>query len=194
MRALIHLPIIHGVDDLGSLGPAVTDARDPAPAEHRQAGVEHFWTLLESTIEGFGLNYGTVKIYQDGLPVCGKELEIVADTAQAGSRNFRLLQSLIAKGATLVGTEAPELLLEEYALMRQVHDPQPGVAAPTAVTAKALLDRRDAFIAQRIDETLKDEEMGLLFIGLLHNVEAQLPKDITVIQPFGKPKVGLGSP
>jgi hypothetical protein len=188
MRALIHLPIIHGNDDLGSLGPAVTDAREPAQAEQRQAAVEHFWTLLETTIEGFGLNYETVRIYQDGLPVCGKELEIVSDTAQAGSRNFRLLKSLIAKGATLMGTEAPELLLEEYALMRQVHAPQPGVAAPTPAAAKALLDRRDAFIAQRIDDTLNDEEMGLLFIGLLHNVEAYLPKDITVIQPLGKPK------
>jgi hypothetical protein len=190
MRALILLPIIHGIEDLGGLGEAVNNSRAPAQAEQHQLGIDHFWSLLESAIDGFGLDYKKLKLYQDGLPVCGKESEIVADTARSGSRNFCLLQKLMERGATLIGTESPELLLKEYALMRQAHDSQPGQTAPTAETAQALLDQRDTYIAQRINDTLKEGEMGLLFIGLLHKVEDKLPKDITIIQPIEKPAIG----
>lgn len=190
MRALILLPIIHGINDLGDLGEAVTNSRTPEQAEQHQIGIDHFWSLLESAIDGFGLDYKKLKLYQDGLPVCGRESDIVVETAESGSRNFCLLQRLIYKGATLVGTESPELLLKEYALMRQAHDSQPGLTTPTAETAQTLLDQRDTFIAQRINDTLNEGEMGLLFIGLLHKVEDKLPKDITVIQPIEKPAIG----
>ncbi|MFM8330459.1 MAG: hypothetical protein ACKN9T_02095 [Candidatus Methylumidiphilus sp.] len=187
MRALIHLPIIHGAGDLGSLGGSA--APNPEQAQ-RQAAVEQFWTVVETAIASFGLDYAKLKIYQDGLPVCGKEAEIVAETAQSGSRNFQLLQALQAKGATVIGTESPQLLLEEYALMRQTLNPEAGQPPPTPAQAQALLDKRDEYIAQRIADTLQDEEMGLLFLGLLHNIEAKLPQDIKLIQPLGKPKLG----
>jgi len=74
--------------------------------------------------------------------------------------------------------------------MRQAHDSQLGLTTPTAETAQTLLDQRDTFIAQRINDTLNEGEMGLLFIGLLHKVEDKLPKDITVIQPIEKPAIG----
>ena len=53
--------------------------------------------------------------------------------------------------------------------------------------AQTLLNQRDEYIAQRIDETLKDNEMGILFLGLMHAIETRLAKDIFVIQPLGKP-------
>lgn len=194
MRALIHLPIIHGTNDLGSVGQTITSTQDPAQSTQQQTNVDAFWNLLETSLEGFGLNYSKVRVYQDGLPVCGKEAEIIRDTAQAGSRNFRLLQTLTDRGATVMGTESPELLLEEYALIQRVHNPQAGVAAPDPAAARVLLEKRDEYIARRIDDTLQDEEMGLLFLGLLHDIASKLPKDITLIQPFGQPKTGADSP
>ena len=44
------------------------------------------------------------------------------------------------------------------------------------------LFRRDRFIARTIDETLEQNETGILFIGAYHNVMKRLPKDITVIE------------
>lgn len=190
MRALIYIPITHGPGDLGSLAQAVSDSRTPEQVEQYQAAVDHFWTLVETTIEGFGLDYRRVRLYQDGLPVCGKEMEIVNNTAASGSRNFLLLQQLVGKGATIMGTESPDLLLEEYAMMRQLHNPQSAHSPPSQETAKALLDKRDEFIAKRIEETLGEEEMGVLFMGLLHDVAARISKGITLIQPFGKPRLG----
>ena len=43
-----------------------------------------------------------------------------------------------------------------------------------------LLDRRDNFIARRIDETLQHGEKGIIFIGAYHNVKKRLPKSIQI--------------
>jgi signal transduction histidine kinase len=61
-----------------------------------------------------------VRLYQDGLPVCGREEEIVRDLAGSGSQNHQILLELIARGARLTGSESPSLLLEEYELARQL--------------------------------------------------------------------------
>jgi regulator of protease activity HflC (stomatin/prohibitin superfamily) len=86
-----------------------------------------------------------------------------------------------------MGTESAELLLQEHALMTQLL--QSGERSESALaTAQTLLNQRDDYIAQRINETLQDDEMAILFLGLMHNIEAKLPKDIVLIQPLGKPK------
>jgi hypothetical protein len=58
-----------------------------------------------------------------------------------------------------------------------------------ALTEKAqdLLSQRDSFIGQRINESLADEEMGLIFVGLMHNIEPYLSSDIVVVKPLGQP-------
>ena len=53
------------------------------------------------------LDWSCVLLYQDGLPVCGEEKRIAQDLARTGSANHRLLLELMARGARLIGTEAP---------------------------------------------------------------------------------------
>ena len=190
MRALIYFPIIHSPKDLGTLDTAVAKLRTAEQADKYHDAVEHFWAMIVTTIDTLGLDYTKVKLYQDGLPVCGKEKEIVDDVAGSGSQNYRLLQTLQQKGAELMGTESPELLVQEHALMTQLLN----LGEPTEAavkTAQVLLVQRDEFIAERIDKTLKDNEMGLLFLGLMHKIETKLPTDIVVLHPLGRP-VGIG--
>lgn len=187
MRALIHFPIIHSVQDLGTLGAVVTNSQTESEAQHYTTAVEHVWTMIASTIESLGLDYPRLKLYQDGLPVCGKEIEIVAEVATSGSQNYQLLQNLHNKGAVLMGTESPELLLQEHTLMTQLLQSGGRDTIPLA-TAQTLLSQRDDYIAQRIDVTLQHNEMAILFLGLMHDIESKLPKDIVLIQPLGKPQ------
>ncbi|MUP37769.1 hypothetical protein [Labilibaculum euxinus] len=42
--------------------------------------------------------------------------------------------------------------------------------------------RWDKFIAERIAETLRQDETGILFIGAFHEIIKKLPRDITVLQ------------
>lgn len=152
--------------------------------EHVRA-VENTWRHIEKEVEGLHLVYSRVRLYQDGLPVCGQEENIVRDLAGAGSHNHRLLLNLVERGARLTGTESPVFLLEEYELARQVLTSfESGRATRTGSKqqelGKTVLERRDRYIAQRIDETLQPGETGLLFLGLLHRLERCLSADIRV--------------
>ena len=82
--------------------------------------IDGIWTQIEQAIDQWSLPYGKVRLYQDGLPECGRELEIVAELAKAGSRNHQLLLRLKERGATLMGTESAHLLVEEYHLTKQM--------------------------------------------------------------------------
>lgn len=66
------------------------------------------------------LPYPRVRLYQDGLPVCGREVEITTDLARAGSRNHQLLLRVMERDATLMGTESAELLVRDYRLIKQM--------------------------------------------------------------------------
>ncbi len=88
--------------------------------QHNLNLVDSVWTGIEKTLGGLKLRYEVVRVYQDGLPVCGHELRIVAELARAGSRNHQLLQRMRLRGATIIGTESAELLVEEYQLARQL--------------------------------------------------------------------------
>jgi hypothetical protein len=136
-----------------------------------------------------------VRVYQDGLPVCGHEREIVTELAAAGSRNHKLLLSLLARGAVLMGTESADLLVEEYQLASAA------LAAGRTPHAKArrdrlhdtLLERRDRYIADRINGTLGAGETGILFMGMLHEVTRSLDPNILVVYPHRRPPVRIGS-
>ena len=186
MRVLIRFPIIHGNEDMGKLDEAVSRTRTEDDVVKHQAVVKYFWSTIENAINSFRLDFSKIKVYQDSLPVCGKETEIVDETAKTGSPNYLLLQTLRKQGATLMGTESPTLLLEEYNFMQSVYQPKQGESPPSQELAQSLLDRRDEFIANRIDETLFDGEVGLLFLGLNHRIEARLSSDINLIQPLGE--------
>ncbi len=140
--------------------------------------INDLWTGIEERLNKRDLYYNNVKVYQDGLPVCGKELEIVRDIANSGGRNHLLLLKLIQNGATLMGTEDPALLIKEYKLIKDA-TARKGAEKGTDGRTNYMAER-DAFIANRIDTTLKDGETGILFLGMLHKVDEKLPSGIVV--------------
>jgi hypothetical protein len=186
-RQLIWIPIVHSGPDLGSVADAlrrwyVERASPEEWAQHIQT-VDGAWEHVRQAIDRMHLDYTIVRLYQDGLPQCGHELDIVKDLAASGSQNHRILLDLVARGATLVGTEAPALLLEEYelvqrALARLATEDADDRAEHHQVLSQLVLEKRDRFIAGRVDETLQAGEVGLMFLGLLHALERFLPPDI----------------
>lgn len=186
MRTLIYVPIVHSEVDLGSMGEEVRrrfqDAFGAEAWTRRYASVEAMWEGLRTRLFDLPLSWQLTRLYQDGLPVCGREPEIVRDLAAQGSRNHQLLAELMQRGATLMGTEDPEVMVAEYrriqALVQAAQRRDPD--APAAVVeelqreGQALLRARDAFIARRIDTTLAEGETGILFLGLLHRVDELL--------------------
>lgn len=198
-RTLIYFHIVHTQADMGDLSGQITRATlqrvGQRGLQRKLKTIEQVWDRLEAALARLDLSYDRVRLYQDGLPVCGREIDLVLDLAQRGSRNHQLLQRLMAQGATLMGTESGDLLRQEYDLARQnLPAPARGRSAVAAARSRdlsaALLARRDQFIARRINDTLQAGETGILFMGLLHAVEPYLDRDIRVTHPLPRPARG----
>jgi len=211
LRSLIYVPVVHTEMDMGSLAEglqALYCARyGAAKWEEHIRTIREMWRGIGERINALQIGFRRMKLYQDGLPVCGKEELIVRELALQGSLNHQLLGQLMDRGAKLVGTESPELLLREYYLVKSQlargaieGAPQAGrIGAPTsrrtpgsaAQIARTTLRERDRFIARRIEETLAEDETGILFMGFAHNVHRCLSGSIKVQflihrLPFGK--------
>ena len=158
------------------------------------AVVEKMWEEIESALAGLPFAAGSVRVYQDGLPVCGHEQKIVVGAGWSGKPKPRIASKLQAQGATLMGTESPELLVEEYQLAVAAFAPRAtaGAAIRRKELRDTLLDKRDRFIADRINGTLGVGESGVLFMGMLHKVAMHLDPDIKVVYPLGPPRVMQG--
>jgi hypothetical protein len=190
-RLLWWIPIVHTQEDMGQLKGAVENifvqrfGKDRWEAHRRT--VTELWRDIRQLIERAPLRFDRVRLYQDGLPVCGHEQQIVRDLASQGSANHRLLADLIDRGAKLTGTESPQLLLEEYDLNRRILTDEVSRRSHRTLSkdvqrqARDLLEKRDQFIAARIGQTLLPDEHGLLFLGMLHSIESSLPADIELV-------------
>lgn len=195
-RSLIYCPVIHSVIDLGALGaPVQTATRSAFGADtwrRRVHTVDHMWTEIERLIDSMHLDFKRTRLYQDGLPVCEHELDIVKEMTCKGSLNHRILLRLHARGAALMGTESAPLLLQEYDLAKRLLAPDQGHLVhedrdALQTQARDLLKARDRFIGERINTTLGPGEVGILFLGMLHDVTPWLDSDIQVAYPLGTP-------
>ncbi len=190
MRKLIYVPIIHMSADLGSIADHV-DKRGIAGFG------EEFWTRHRETISGFwdsisnyfaNLEVEDFKIYQDGLVADGQVgQKIVEEGVKSGSKNYEIIDDLVKRGAILVQTE-------EFSLVKEEMDRIVKITQAKATTRKLiaylkyrlaknrLLKKRDNYIAKRIDETLTQPEVGILFLGAYHNIIPKLAKGIRLIE------------
>jgi hypothetical protein len=112
-------------------------------------------------------------------------LHIVQEAEKAGSKNHQLVSKLLKKGAILLKTEDFNLVKQERDRLVKIMRAK-GITTKIfsliiyKLTKKTLLKQRDEYIAQRIDQALKEGETGILFIGAYHHVRSKLPSDIQI--------------
>jgi hypothetical protein len=184
------IPILHSAADMGSLAPSVGQRR----SSRSRAQIDDFWFQLREAVLGLNFPLQRMRIYQDSLPCCGFEADLVKDLASQGSANFQLIAELLAGGAQIEGTESIDLLVEElnWAKRRVAFASQRQSAQGVALNSQEedddaptrLLEARDRFIAQRILTTLREDEVGLVLIGMLHDVGAYLDPSLEVRYPL----------
>ena len=162
--------------------------------EHLKS-IDEVWSGIRRMIAALELPYASVRLYQDGLPHCGKETDIVKEVAARGSKNHQLLVELVEQGARLMGTEDPHLLRQEYQFLQGALGGEQGHENQREDQSRRLLAERDRFIAGRINATLSASEIGLLFLGLAHSVEPLLDADILVrhLLPSLRERQGTGA-
>jgi len=190
MRTLIYVPVIHTSADLGSIAQhvakrGIADLGQELWEKHKRT-VKGFWNAVSDYFDSIDVN--GMKIYQDGM-VADDEVgkKIVEDTAKAGSKNYELVSRLLERGAVLVKTEDFKLVKQEYDRLLAITQAKSIIRKIIAfirykVVKDVLLNKRDAFIAKRIDETLESDEKGILFIGAFHKIKKRFPKSIQVAE------------
>lgn len=188
MRKLLYVPVIHVDPDLGSIASTI----DKRSAEicGRQRWEKHkqtlttFWDEIEEYFKK--LDARNLKIYQDGLMTDGDlGQKIIEEGASKGSRNYRIVLDLIKRGGEIRKTEDIALLKEEYAQILKLAQSKSLWERTTAYIGyrfhrDRLMDKRDRFIARIMNETLKDGETGVLFMGAYHDVLPHLAEDVVV--------------
>ena len=188
MRKLLYVPVIHVDPDLGSIASAI----DKRSAEicgsqrwekHKQT-VTIFWDEIEEYFKK--LDARNLKIYQDGLMADGNlGQKIIEEGAKKGSRNYQIVLYLIKRGGEIRKTEDIALLKEEYGRILKLAQSKSLWERTTAYIGyrlhrDRLMDKRDQFIARTMNETLKDGETGVLFMGAFHDVLPHLAEDVEV--------------
>ncbi|MBU2497232.1 MAG: CDC48 family AAA ATPase [Nanoarchaeota archaeon] len=190
MRKLILIPIVHTPADMGSMKDALKEKGieklGKKAWEENEKKIGRFWDEVEKTIDKLDLESSKVRIYQDGMPEGGEfALKIVNATAAKGSRNYQIIKKLIEGGAKIEETESKELLLKEYNYAKEFAKASNEEEKTEAIkefekVKDSLIKERDKFIAEKINSGLKDDEIGILFIGAHHDVTPYLSSDIVI--------------
>ncbi|HYD03089.1 MAG TPA: hypothetical protein VEC16_02215 [Alphaproteobacteria bacterium] len=160
MRELIYVPIAHEPSDFHIYTQRNTAKQHPYFTKTYQSNLQKYWNKIDS----FLLDKEVHKIYQDSFQETGRGIEkdinefILKSLSKRNiSRNYNSITDLMNKGAIPIVTESYKLLDE---FDRNMH--------------KDIIStiNRDNFILRRIDQTLEDNETGVLFLGVGHTIEA----------------------
>jgi len=177
---LIVVPIIHTYTDMGSIR-----GRVPFSKKCGEVAVS-YWEKVFNYLKNWSGDFSKLKVYQDGLLDTEPEVvkRIVAETQ---SENYEVLRWLKNQGASILGTEGPALL-EEYRCLQAIAKAPDEISKQAALAeyrrkSPWLLEDRDKYIANRINSTLGEEETGLLFLGVKHDVASYLDQEIRINQP-----------
>ncbi len=178
---LIIIPVVHTHADFGSFGSKV-----PFDQEVEEMKTL-YWNGVFNYVRNLPVDFSELKVYQDGLPNISADMvtRIVEETQTV---NYELLRWLRNKGANIMGTENPPLLFQEVRALQTIFnaedEEQKHAARLEYVKVSAyLLEERDEYIAQRIKDTLPEGGIGLLFLGLAHEVKRLLEHEIEVTEP-----------
>jgi len=197
MKKLLYVPVIHVESDMGGISSTIDKRSEEVCGKQRWEMHKQTVTTFWDQIEGYfkKLDAGNLRIYQDGLMADGElGQKIIREGAGQGSRNYRIVLDLINNGGEIRKTEDIALLKEEYARILKLAQSKSLWERTTAyigyrVHKDQLMEKRDRFIAKTINETLKEKEGGVLFIGAFHDVLPYFDKDIVVEKIKNREKV-----
>jgi len=155
---------------------------EEAPAEYKEK-CNHYWEQVAEQLIGLAAKIGKVKrVYHESIFQFGEDGMKALERLNPSS--YQIAKTQCDNGAILEAVEEKDLLEEVLDWQRCLmlgfisHKAASKVSEFYIEAAK----KRNEFIANKISETLKDDEAGLLFIREEHSV--QFPDHIEVFSIF----------
>ena len=143
--------------------------------------IEKYWKEVKNRIQDLEAKLGKVnRIYHEMVNQGGKEgAEILKKLSQ---ESYPIVQSSLERGSLVQATEDEELVRQSMDWARCLATgPQNGqVLAKLTEFYIQTMKRRDEVIGKKIDESLKSDEVGILFMREGSNVK--FPSDIEIFR------------
>ena len=142
---------------------------------------DQYWVQVEENVAKLELTGKADKIYHESIFLTGKEgLESIK---QQSKRSHQLVKSKMSQGALLIALEDKQMLVEylDWGLcLSMVRSPE--VVGKIQKFYREAEERRDKQIVKRIDDTLKNGEVGVLLMNDESRIRIQpkLPANIHV--------------
>jgi hypothetical protein len=158
------------------LVPLILALKDSPPGYAEK--LEAYWREVGSHVRNLEARFGKIsKVYHESVPLGGEEaLQLVE---QLNEKAHRMLRRKCQQRAEFVALEDRDLFEETMDWRRCLAVVLSGpVLRKVSEFYREASRKRYELMAKRIDETLKDEEAGVLIIGEDHAV--QFPPDIQV--------------
>jgi hypothetical protein len=179
MRILFIVPKMFAREELTRINPSV-------PEDYEKKSQE-FWDYVAERLKSPRV---VNRIYYDSLTKGGEQTEEALKFINDNNERCSVLvRELISDGATLQASE-DRLLIEETVSWIGMLTKGASKETEQDQTTLELLEQnmsdRDKFLAKVVEETLKENETGVLFIGSGREIGRHISSDIKVIkiQPF----------
>ncbi len=141
--------------------------------------VNSYWSQVEAQVSKLEATLSEVnKVYHELIPVGGAEGMKVIEELNSGS--YQITNARLKKGAELQPIEDSELLTEfmDWSKCLAVGLQNSRVFARIYESYTEAQKKRNSHIAKQIDETLKNDEIGILLMR--EGYQVQFPSDIQV--------------
>ena len=157
--------------------PLIYCEKEP-PAEYLEK-FNNYWDQVENQVSSLELKLGRIdRIFHELISAGGEDgAKVIKDL---NDRSYQIVENRLGKGTQLEATEEAELLTEfmdwSRCLLLGLQNQQVFTTVYEYYTEAN--KKRNEHIAKKIDETLKEDEVGILFMREGHQV--QFPSDIKV--------------
>ncbi len=151
----------------------------PEPEDDFVEKARKYWDEVEAQVANLESKLGSVsKVYHELVPVGGEEGGKVIE--ELNSASYQIVRARLDKGAEIQPIEDIELLMEfmDWSRCLAVGLQNQKVLVKVYESYLEVRSRRNEDMAKRIDETLKEEDIGILLMREGHQV--QFPTDIEV--------------
>jgi len=157
--------------------PLVYSSQKPEP-EYLER-YNKYWNQVENQMTELELKLGQVnKIYHELIPVGGDDgIKVIEEL---NNKSYQIIKNRLDKGATLKATEDGQLLTEfmDWSRCLTIGLQNQKVVARVYDFYLEASKNRNEYIAKQIDNTLKANEIGILFTREGHQI--QFPPDIQI--------------
>jgi len=151
----------------------------PEPEDDFVEKARKYWDEVEAQVANLESKLGSVsKVYHELVPVGGEEGGKVIE--ELNSASYQIVRARLDKGAEIQPIEDIELLMEfmDWSRCLAVGLQNQKVLVKVYESYLEVRSRRNEDMAKKIDETLKEEDIGILLMREGHQV--QFPTDIEV--------------